>query len=127
MSTSRRTGTRRGFTMVEIVVAIALLGVGITAAVACIGSASQASARAEEFTAVQLLAREKLAELELKGAAEGEDHGDFGDNRPGYAWQTSVTSADVSGLSRVRLRLLWGDPARPRSVDYVTYVREAGQ
>lgn len=125
MSAHRKPRARRAFSMVELVVAIALMGVGIAAAVACIGSATHASARAEEFTAVQLLAREKLTELELRGAAAGEAQGDFGASRPGYAWQTSVTPSDLRGLARVRLRLLWGDPARPRTADFVTYVREA--
>jgi general secretion pathway protein I len=115
---------RRAFSMIEVVVAIALLGVGIAACVACIGSATHASGRAEELTAVQLLAREKLTELELSGVREGEDQGDFGPSRPGYAWRTTVTAGDAPGLSQVRLQLLWGDPARPRTADYVTYVRE---
>jgi hypothetical protein len=108
---------------VEVVVAVALLGVGLTACVACIGSATRASARAEEFTAVQLLAREKLAELELRGAREGEEEGDFGEGRPGYAWRTESVEADVPGLYRVRLRLLWGEPEEPRHAEYVAYVR----
>ncbi|MGV3724467.1 MAG: type IV pilus modification PilV family protein [Actinomycetota bacterium] len=118
---------RRGFSMIEVVIAIALLGVGIAACVACIGSASHASGRAEELTAVQLLAREKLAELELRGAREGEDQGDFGASRPGYAWRTTVSPPDVPGLSQVRLQLLWGNPAQPQRAEYVTYVRESRQ
>ena len=117
---------RRGITMIEVVVAIALLGVGIAACTACIGTATHASARAEELTAVQLLAREKLAELDLQGAEEGANTGDFGPERPGYAWQTTATPADVRGLLQVRLRIVWGTPEQPRSVEYVTYVRRQG-
>ena len=106
---------RRGITMVEVVVAIALLGVGIAACTACIGTATQASGQAEQLTAVQLLAREKLAELDLQGAEEGQANGDFGAERPGYAWQTLTAAADVSGLLQVRLRVLWGTPEQPRS------------
>jgi Tfp pilus assembly protein PilV len=110
-------------TLVEVIVAVALLGVGISACVACIGSATRASARAEEYTAVQLIAREKLAEIELRGAAEGEDAGDFGPERPGYGWRTVTTTTDLPGVYLVRLTLLWGDPAQPRAAEYVTYVR----
>lgn len=115
---------RRGLSMIEVVVAIALLGTGIAACVACIGSATQAAGKAEEYTAVQLLAREKLTELELQGGQDGEASGDFGEERPGYGWQTTITPADVPGLERVRLRVLWGAPASPKSVEYVTYVRK---
>lgn len=116
--------SRRGLTMIEVVVAIALLGTGIAACVACIGSATQAAGRAEEFTAVQLLAREKLAELELQGGQEGEASGDFGEERPGFGWQTLIMPAEVPGLEWVRLRVLWGDPEHPRTVEYVTYLRK---
>lgn len=118
---------RRGQSMIEVVVAIALLGTGIAACVACIGSASRAAGSAEEYTAVQLLAREKLAELELRGGPEGEASGDFGEERPGYGWQTLISPADLPGLQRVRLRVLWGDPANPKSVEYVTYLRKGAR
>lgn len=118
---------RRGLSMIEVVVAIALLGTGIAACVACIGSATQAAGRAEEFTAVQLLAREKLAELELQGGQEGEAKGDFGEERPGFSWQTTITPTDVAKLERVRLRILWGDPESPRTTEYVTYVRKGAR
>lgn len=116
---------RRGLTLVEVVVAVVLLAVGISACVACIGSATRASARAEELTAVQLLAREKLTEFELKGVDAGDAQGDFGPERPGYAWRSVSTAADVTGLSRVRLTLLWGDPEHPNTVEYVTYARNS--
>jgi len=118
----RRRG-RRGSSLVEMVVAVALLGVGISACVACIGSATRASGVAEDTTAVQLLAREKLAELELQGAGEGQDQGDFGEERPGFAWRTMAEPAETPGLTRVRLTILSGDPERPRQTEFVTYVR----
>ena len=114
---------RRGLTLVEVVVAIVLLAVGISACVACIGSAARASSRAEAFTAEQLLAREKLAEIELRGVREGAAHGDFGPERPGYAWRTVATPADLRGLYHVRLLLLSGDPEQPHTSEYVTYTR----
>jgi hypothetical protein len=109
--------------MVELVVAVALLGIGIAACVACIGAASHASGRSGEYTAVQLMAREKLAEIQMQGAPEGESQGDFGPERPGYAWRTVAGASDVSGLKEVRLTVLWGDPQNPRGEAFVTLVR----
>jgi prepilin-type N-terminal cleavage/methylation domain-containing protein len=117
--------SRRGFTVVEMIVASALLGIGIAASVACIGSATRASGKAEEMTAVELMAREKLAELRLRGSQEGPQEGDFGPEREGFAWRTSATEADVSGLRRVRLTILWGNPDAPKHADFDTYVRSS--
>jgi prepilin-type N-terminal cleavage/methylation domain-containing protein len=121
-----RRRARRGFTLVEMLVAVVLLGVGISACVACMGTSTRASALAEEYTAVQLLAREKLSEIELSGTGEGEDQGDFGEERPGYAWKTVAEPGGAAGVRRVRLYVLWGDEANPRTAEFVTYVRSAG-
>ena len=114
---------RRGLSLVEVVVAVALLGIGIVACVACVGSATLASQRAEEFTAAQLLAREQLAQIELRGAAPGEGQGDFGPERPGFGWKTVTTDGDLPGLLQVRLVILWGNPDQPRRAEFVTQVR----
>jgi prepilin-type N-terminal cleavage/methylation domain-containing protein len=119
---NRRRGGR-GLTLIEVLVAVVLLAVGISACSACIGSAVRASGRAEEFTAVQLMAREKLTEIELRGGSEGVDQGDFGPERPGYGWRTTTTRTDVQGLHRVQLTLIWGDPQRPRTAECTTYIR----
>ncbi len=114
---------KRGFSLVETIVAVALLGVGISACVACMGSATRASARAEEYTAVQLLAREKLAELELASPQEGQETGDFGEERPGYYWRTTTAPTDTPDLHQVRLEIVWGDPEHPRTAEFVTMMR----
>jgi prepilin-type N-terminal cleavage/methylation domain-containing protein len=115
--------SRRGLSMVEMMVAVALLGIGISACVACIGSASRASGAAEAYTAVQLMAREKLAEIELAGGGEGPSEGDFGADRPGYWWRVQSEEAGLTGTQPVKLTVFWGDPERPHQAEFVTEVR----
>ncbi|MFN3651207.1 MAG: prepilin-type N-terminal cleavage/methylation domain-containing protein [Armatimonadota bacterium] len=115
--------SRRGASLVEAMVAVVLLAVGISASVACIGTATEASGRSEEYTAVQLLAREKLSELELQPVQVGPQQGDFGEQRPGYRWETLTEETETPGLNRVRLRILWGDPERPKQEEFLTFTR----
>jgi len=115
---------RRAFTLVEVLVATVLLGIGVAACMACIGTATRASALGEEYTAVGLMAREKLAEIELQGARPGADQGDFGSDRPGYAWKTAAQPSGTPGLEQVTLTILWGSEANPRQAEFRTLVRE---
>jgi hypothetical protein len=107
-----------------MLVAVVLLGVGIAACVACIGTATRASGAAEELTAVRLMAREELTKLELQGVADGEDHGDFGPDRPGFGWQTVSKETDTPGLRQVVLTILWGPEDHPKKAEFRTFVRE---
>jgi type II secretory pathway pseudopilin PulG len=117
---------RRGIALVEMVVAVTLLGIGIAAAAACISSATRASGRAEELTAVRLLAREQLADLQTEGVSEGEDQGDFGEDRPNFKWRTVATPGQGGG-KQVRLTILWGDEDHPRQQEFVAYARSTPQ
>jgi general secretion pathway protein I len=117
------TRRRHGAALVEMLVAVVLMGVGIAACVACIGSATRASGLAEEYTAVELMAREKLADIETQGAPDGDGQGDFGPDRPGYSWRTNASATEVAGLQQVRLTVLWGNPQNPRHVEFSTYAR----
>lgn len=114
---------RRGFTLVEMIVAAILLVVGVVAALTCIGSATRSTALAAEYTTAALLAQQRFAEIEAQSdqLTSGDQQGDFGEDFPGYSWHQTVETTDFSGLVRVALTIEWPSGATRRSAQFVTY------
>ncbi len=106
-----------GFTFLEVIVAVALLAISLTAV---LGSQSQSVSLASEakfYTTVTFLAQSKMAEIEAKGLdILSSDSGDFGEDFPGYTWEVNVGDASLdypenvsNHLRQVTLTLSWGE------------------
>jgi len=106
----------RGFTLLEVMIAVALIAIALTA---LLGSQSQSvsfanSAKFETMAA--LLAQSKMSEIVVHGTeALTSDSGDFGDDYPGYAWESTVNDVSMPGeeaisdyLKQIDLTVTWG-------------------
>lgn len=106
-----------GFTLLEVMVAMAIIAIALTAV---LGSQSQSVSLASEAkfnTTAPLLAQSKIAEIEV---AEQDDlaggSGDFGEDFPDYTWELSMEDIvfeepeNVSDLlKRIDLKVSWGE------------------
>ena len=97
--------TRRGFTLLEVMVALALLAASLVAIADLCGNALRNHAYARDLTAATLLARGKMAELEQKYEDQGfkdfdeDEEGNFSDaGRPDMRWKLELVkpAADLS-------------------------------
>jgi general secretion pathway protein I len=106
-----------GFTLLEVMVAMAIIAIALTAV---LGSQSQSLSLASEAkfsTTVALLAQSKMAEIEAEKPEDlTSDSGDFGDDYPGYRWDKSVndvTFDEPEGVSdhlkQIDLTVSWED------------------
>ena len=106
----------RGFTLLEVMIAVALIAIALTA---LLGSQSQSvsfanSAKFETMAA--LLAQGKMSELVLQGTESlYSSSGDFGPDYPGYAWESMVSEVSIPGeeavsdyLKQIDLTVTWG-------------------
>ncbi len=88
----------RGFTLLEVMVAIAILAIALTT---LLGSQSQSMLAAEQadFSARSaLLARMKMAEIIAEDDLTAVSSGDFGEQFPGYSWEVELDDLDVGDL-----------------------------
>lgn len=89
-----RVYTDKGFSLLEVMVALAMVAVALTAV---LGSQSQGvslAAEARFSTTAPLLAHSVLARYETVDPLDlRDDSGDFGDDFPGYLWQATVERA----------------------------------
>jgi general secretion pathway protein I len=106
----------RGFTLLEVMIAVAIIAIALTV---LLGSQSQSvsfanSAKFETMAA--LLAQGKMSEIVLQETdALSSESGDFGDDYPGYAWESTVSDVSIPGgevlsdyLKQIDLTVTWG-------------------
>jgi len=113
-------GKASGFTLLEVMIALAIIAIALVAA---LGSQSQSVSLANEAkftTTVTLLAQGKMAELEAMDAKDLiSDGGDFGEDFPGYRWESVITDLAMEGfeeasqhVKRIGLTVSWGEDDR---------------
>ena len=89
---------RSGFTLLEVMVAMAILAIALTS---LLGSQSQSLYAADEanFSMVSaFLAQEKMTELLAQEDYLTDSSGDFGQHHPGYFWRAEFVQSDFSEI-----------------------------
>ena len=106
-----------GFTLLEVMLALAIIAIALTAA---LGSQSQGLSLASEAkfaTTAAFLAQSKMAEIEAMDPRDlTSDAGDFGEDFPGYRWDMRMSDAtfvEPEGISdylkQIDLTISWGE------------------
>src|SRR4051812_32569792 len=82
---------REGFSLIEVMVAMLILGVGLVGLVHGINTALVSSKEAEVQSQVALLAAGQIEELRADGfVVEGEREGEYSGDLSIYSWKQSV-------------------------------------
>lgn len=118
-------GIKRGFTLVEMIVATLLLAIGVTAALGAISASIQLVSHAKRVQTAAMLAQQQLATLELQSSSlsPGSQKGDFSPLYPDYRWSEEIDSTQYPDLFKVTLHIEWGNPEQPQERDFVTFLR----
>jgi general secretion pathway protein I len=117
--TARR-GAEGGFTLLEVVVAMALFAAGIVAVYQLYSGALRLAAGSRDASASSIYARQRMEEaLLVPVPVEGVERGTFGDR---YRWEVTTSIAPQVEETpydevRVRVTVSWSDGADERAVD----------
>ena len=115
--------SQRGFTLLEVIIALAILGVSFALAMELLANGVRSAKASEDYTQAVLLARQKIAEMaittSLRGSAE---QGDFGG---GFRWSSEVLPLPQeenlpARLYQVRVRVTWPSRRGGKSLDLYT-------
>lgn len=100
---------RRGFTLVEALVAVVLAGVGVAASVSAFGALEKSEANAIEKERMIRLATEKYNELAAMGDLNnvGGTFDDRGEDR--YVWEASVETTGIENVSQLNVTVSLSD------------------
>ncbi|MGN6368718.1 MAG: prepilin-type N-terminal cleavage/methylation domain-containing protein [Phycisphaerae bacterium] len=118
----------RAFTLIETLVAIAIIAAILPIVLAGISLASRAGLLARQRTLAATLGEAKLNELVATGLwNSGALSGDFGDDAPGFTWSASVTPYSDSDLTtqnleEIDLTVSWKSRNITRDVTFSTLV-----
>jgi len=120
-----------GFTLVEVLATLMLLGIVLPAVNMALISASTAGESAKNRTQAASLAQSKLSEM-ITGYTwngGGPMSGDFGNEAPGFRWQAAVNSwtdgTQNVAFSQLDIKVLWNAHNREESitVSSLVYIR----
>jgi len=109
-SISKISSGNEGFTIVEVLVALVLLGVAVMMTVNLTTQNQDNLAQTRLQDTAIVLAREKLFELENDGlSASTGKSGDFRPEHPGFTWKASAHATNTTAIYRLLLTVSWGD------------------
>ncbi len=122
----RMAGTR-GFTLLEVVVALAVLGVGLIVMIELFSGGLRAGRVSGEYTRAVGYARLKMEDITLaREIKEGMEEGEFDKN---YRWRLEVKKVNIFPgeqpsdftlpveLYQIRLQVIWKSGSQERSAD----------
>jgi general secretion pathway protein I len=113
-----------GFTLLEVIVALAILGVAFALAMELLANGVRSAKASDDYTQAVLLARQKIAEISVTSSLkESADQGEF---EGGFRWASEIQPLPQeeddlpAQLYQVRVRVTWPGRRREKSLDLYT-------
>jgi general secretion pathway protein I len=102
-----RARTARGFTLVEVLVALVIVAIGMSALLASMSSSADTASYLREKTFAQWIGLNQLAvtRLAAKLPSKGTTNGELDYAGRHWAWQQEVTEQDFPGVLRIDVRV----------------------
>ena len=115
------------FTLLEIMVALAIISIAMIALLGLGNRSIGVHDRLQHLTQATLLAQQKMAESELEarlgGVAQLDDSsGEFEEPFSDYRWRVAINTTPLPAVQMVTVSVLWGDEDRNEVVDVTSFL-----
>ena len=120
-------GVQRGFTLLEVMIAVAILALVIVSLLGLKNRSMQDVMKAEHITTATLLAKRMMNEALVKTPLViAEEEGDFpeevyGNQYRDYRWKKAVSDTKYPQVKELRIAVLWKEGERDEMVELVSY------
>ncbi|MDD5761781.1 MAG: prepilin-type N-terminal cleavage/methylation domain-containing protein [bacterium] len=109
-------GDRRGFTLLEVLVSLAILSITLLLAYQVLSGAIDAEDRSERWTVASCLGETLVRESTAAWPEIGESSGTFEAPMAAYAWKRSIRPAAHPDAREVHVTVTWSAGDRKESV-----------
>ena len=133
---------KKAFTLLEILIALAILMIGVASVINMFPIGLHAAKRASDFSSAGILAQEKIAELMYLGydhidtgasplihsgiAGIPDDMGttkeQFSSPDDAYSWHIDLANTGITNLAKATLWIYWNDRGEETNETFITYI-----
>jgi len=127
MEQKARSHTAEGFTLLEVMIALAIVGTVLVALLGLGNRTIAASERIQKLTQATMLAQAKMTEVEHAASLSTQqtlqdETGTFEEPFADYRWQSHFTPTPLERVQQVVVTVVWGDEAHNEAVDLTSFV-----
>ena len=114
---------RRGFTLLEVMVAVAIMSLVLVTLLGLKNRSMEDVLLAEHMTTATVLAKRLMTDMTIvKPKLPIEDEGTFPeDYYKDYTWKKTVSPTPFINIMEVRVAVLWKEGTRPEKVELLSY------
>lgn len=100
---------RRGFTLLEVMIAMAILSITLVAVFQSQSQSISMAGSSRFLTTASLLAQSRMVEIDAADPREVKaENGDFGEDFPDYRWQVEIADTEIEVLKKISLTVTNG-------------------
>ncbi len=125
-------GCDNGFTLLEVMIALAIVGIALVTLLGLETRTIQLAETQQRVTQATLLAQEKMTEIEIETGAQalsgiGEHEGQFTAPFELYRWSVALEPTPLPAIEMVTVTVAWGQAARNEAVDLTSFLSRQGE
>ena len=122
-----KSGRSGGFTLLEVMVSLAIIGVALPYLVMTLVSTSRMRAESQDLITASHLLRDKMSEMEtVESLPSGQSQGEFAEGAR-FQWQVNVAPTTYNSLYDVSVVVSWLSAGQMKQLGARTYIHGEAQ
>lgn len=111
-----------GFTLLEVMIALAIVATALMALLSLGNRSIGVHDRLQKTTRATLLAQAKMAEFETSGLPQDSDNGSFAEPFEDFRWRFTLAETPLPSIVEVKVIVVWGKEQNNEAVDLTSFL-----